>query len=72
MKDEYVGVARKRPRTAFSQDQVRCLESEFARNKYLTVSRRVELSRELGLTENQVRIVTTVSSTHELFLKLKI
>ena len=45
---------RKRPRTAFSQDQVRCLEGEFARNKYLTVSRRVELSKELGLTENQV------------------
>ena len=45
---------RKRPRTAFSQDQVRSLETEFSRNKYLTVGRRVELSKDLGLTENQV------------------
>jgi len=47
---------RKRPRTAFSQDQVRSLESEFSRNKYLTVGRRVELSKDLGLTENQIKI----------------
>lgn len=47
---------RKRPRTAFSQDQVRSLETEFSRNKYLTVGRRVELSKDLGLTENQIKI----------------
>ena len=53
-KEEFINIQRKRPRTAFSQDQVRSLENEFARNKYLTVGRRVELSKELGLTENQV------------------
>jgi len=50
------GECRKRPRTAFSQDQVRSLETEFGRNKYLTVGRRVELSKDLGLTENQIKI----------------
>jgi len=55
-KEEFINIQRKRPRTAFSQDQVRSLENEFARNKYLTVGRRVELSKELGLTENQIKI----------------
>ena len=55
-KEEFLNIQRKRPRTAFSQDQVRSLENEFARNKYLTVGRRVELSKELGLTENQVTL----------------
>ncbi|XP_064598547.1 homeobox protein Hox-B7a-like [Liolophura sinensis] len=50
------GDRRKRPRTAFTADQVKELEREFQVNKYLSVSRRVELSQALGLTETQVKI----------------
>lgn len=64
---DYLNIQRKRPRTAFSQDQVRSLESEFSRNKYLTVGRRVELSKELGLTENQVMITNIRDMFYVLF-----
>ena len=47
---------RKRPRTAFSAHQIKELEEEFERNKYLTVSRRVEMSKSLKLTETQIKI----------------
>ncbi|CAB3998238.1 homeobox ceh-19-like, partial [Paramuricea clavata] len=46
----------KRPRTAFSAHQIKELEEEFERNKYLTVSRRVEMSKSLKLTETQIKI----------------
>ena len=45
---------KKRPRTAFTPEQVKRLESEFQSNKYLSVGKRLELSRTLKLTETQV------------------
>jgi hypothetical protein len=47
---------KKRPRTAFTASQVKALESEFERNKYLSVAKRSQLARSLKLTETQVRI----------------
>ena len=47
---------KKRPRTAFTPEQVKRLESEFQSNKYLSVGKRLELSRSLKLTETQVNI----------------
>lgn len=47
---------RKRPRTAFSATQIKELEEEFERNKYLTVARRIEMSKSLKLTETQIKI----------------
>ncbi|XP_014270670.1 homeobox protein HMX1 [Halyomorpha halys] len=47
---------KKRPRTAFTAAQIRALEAEFEANKYLSVSKRSELSRSLKLTETQIKI----------------
>jgi len=46
----------KRPRTAFTTEQLNKLRSEFQANRYLTEERRRLLSRELGLNENQIKI----------------
>nr|CAB51041.1 putative transcription factor [Periplaneta americana] len=46
----------KRPRTAFSGEQLARLKSEFTENRYLTERRRTELARELGLNEAQIKI----------------
>ena len=46
----------KRPRTAFSSEQLQKLRHEFQANRYLTEERRKHLSRELGLNENQIKI----------------
>ncbi|XP_067004712.1 homeobox protein engrailed-1a [Anabrus simplex] len=46
----------KRPRTAFSGEQLARLKSEFAENRYLTERRRQDLARELGLNEAQIKI----------------
>ena len=46
----------KRPRTAFNGDQLERLRKEFQANRYLTEDRRVNLSRELGLSESQLKI----------------
>ena len=48
---------KKRPRTAFTAAQIKALESEFERNKYLSVSKRMQLSKQLKLTETQVRLI---------------
>lgn len=47
---------KKRPRTAFTAAQIKSLEAEFERNKYLSVAKRLQLSKTLKLTETQVNI----------------
>ena len=46
----------KRPRTAFSSDQLNRLKDEFTANRYLTEERRRALAQELGLNDNQIKI----------------
>ncbi|XP_059471274.1 homeobox protein engrailed-1a-like [Neocloeon triangulifer] len=46
----------KRPRTAFTQEQLNRLKREFEENRYLTERRRQQLAGELGLHENQIKI----------------
>lgn len=48
------GIDRK-PRQAYSQIQLEKLENEFKNDKYLSVSKRLELSKSLNLTEVQVK-----------------
>ncbi|CAG0913293.1 unnamed protein product [Notodromas monacha] len=59
--EEYVDVGtsderKKRPRTAFTSTQIKALEAEFEKNKYLSVSKRLQLSKSLKLTETQIKI----------------
>uniref|UniRef100_UPI00358E8159 homeobox protein engrailed-1-B-like n=1 Tax=Myxine glutinosa TaxID=7769 RepID=UPI00358E8159 len=46
----------KRPRTAFTADQLARLRAEFQANRYLTEERRQNLARELSLNEAQIKI----------------
>jgi len=46
----------KRPRTAFTSEQLKRLRQEFTANRYLTEERRKNLCAELGLSENQLKI----------------
>ncbi|KAH7731503.1 engrailed 2 [Aphelenchoides avenae] len=46
----------KRPRTAFTAEQLDRLKQQFVANKYLTEKRRQELAHELGLNESQIKI----------------
>ncbi|BES97322.1 homeobox protein [Nesidiocoris tenuis] len=46
----------KRPRTAFSGEQLARLKTEFGLNRYLTERRRQALAAELGLNEAQIKI----------------
>lgn len=48
---------KKRPRTAFTASQIKSLEAEFERNKYLSVAKRCQLSKSLKLTETQVTYI---------------
>lgn len=48
------GVDRK-PRQAYSAKQLERLENEFKHDKYLSVSKRMELSKTLNLTEVQIK-----------------
>ncbi|XP_026832922.1 homeobox protein ceh-19 isoform X1 [Drosophila erecta] len=45
----------RKPRQAYSASQLDRLENEFNLDKYLSVSKRVELSKSLSLTEVQVK-----------------
>ncbi|XP_021967411.1 homeobox protein engrailed-2 isoform X1 [Folsomia candida] len=49
-------VDEKRPRTAFTAEQLSRLKKEFDENRYLTEKRRQDLARELRLHENQIKI----------------
>ncbi|VDO21772.1 unnamed protein product, partial [Brugia timori] len=46
----------KRPRTAFTAEQLERLKQQFMDNRYLTEKRRQELAHELGLNESQIKI----------------
>ncbi|TRY91800.1 hypothetical protein DNTS_022887 [Danionella cerebrum] len=46
----------KRPRTAFTAEQLQRLKTEFQSNRYLTEQRRQSLAQELGLNESQIKI----------------
>ncbi|CAG4957931.1 unnamed protein product [Parnassius apollo] len=46
----------KRARTAFSAQQIKSLEAEFEKNRYLSVAARGRLARHLRLTETQIKI----------------
>ncbi|XP_026142356.1 homeobox protein engrailed-2b-like [Carassius auratus] len=46
----------KRPRTAFTAEQLQRLKNEFQNNRYLTEERRQALAQELGLNESQIKI----------------
>ncbi|XP_030016992.1 homeobox protein engrailed-2b-like [Sphaeramia orbicularis] len=46
----------KRPRTAFTAEQLHRLKTEFQNNRYLTEQRRQTLARDLGLNESQIKI----------------
>ncbi|CAI5444792.1 unnamed protein product [Caenorhabditis angaria] len=46
----------KRPRTAFTSEQLERLKQQFHDNRYLTEKRRQELAHELGLNESQIKI----------------
>lgn len=54
----------KRPRTAFTADQLERLKQQFQNNKYLTEKRRQELAHELGLNESQIKIWFQVRNKH--------
>ncbi|VDM20078.1 unnamed protein product [Wuchereria bancrofti] len=61
----------KRPRTAFTVEQLERLKQQFMDNRYLTEKRRQELAHELGLNESQIKIWFQVSSTFvKIFLRL--
>lgn len=46
----------KRPRTAFTPEQLQRLKREFDHGRYLTEERRQALAKELGLNESQIKI----------------
>ncbi|XP_040911498.1 homeobox protein engrailed-2b-like [Toxotes jaculatrix] len=46
----------KRPRTAFTAEQLHRLKTEFQNNRYLTEQRRQSLAQDLGLNESQIKI----------------
>lgn len=46
----------KRPRTAFTAEQLQSLKAEFQASRYITEQRRQALARELRLNESQIKI----------------
>ena len=61
---------KKRPRTAFSATQIKALEAEFEKNKYLSVSKRMQLSKQLKLTETQVSRLVSLQSRLQSSIRL--
>ncbi|KHN86736.1 Homeobox protein ceh-19 [Toxocara canis] len=45
----------RKPRQAYSSRQLEQLENEFKNDKYLSVSKRIDLSKNLNLTETQIK-----------------
>ena len=56
LKRKSISPDNKRPRTAFSTEQLARLKIEFNQNRYLTEKRRHDLARELSLHDNQIKI----------------
>ena len=48
--------AEKRPRTAFTSDQLEILQEEFDKHQYLTEDRRVMLAKQLKLSVSQIKV----------------
>lgn len=46
----------KRPRTTFSNDQLKRLDAAFEQNPYLVGKEREKLAKDLGLSETQVKV----------------
>lgn len=59
---------KKRPRTAFTAAQIKSLEAEFEKNKYLSVAKRLQLSKSLKLTETQVKKAQLKKINFDIFI----
>ncbi|XP_023154741.1 homeobox protein engrailed-1-B [Amphiprion ocellaris] len=56
LKKSKSGKEDKRPRTAFTAEQLQRLKTEFQVNRYITEQRRQSLAQELNLNESQIKI----------------
>lgn len=56
LKKSKSGKEDKRPRTAFTTEQLQRLKTEFQVNRYITEQRRQSLAQELNLNESQIKI----------------
>lgn len=56
LKKKKNGKEDKRPRTAFTAEQLQRLKTEFQANRYITEQRRQSLAQELSLNESQIKI----------------
>ncbi|XP_056280417.1 homeobox protein engrailed-1-like, partial [Pseudoliparis swirei] len=56
LKKSKSGKEDKRPRTAFTAEQLQRLKTEFTVNRYITEQRRQALAQELSLNESQIKI----------------